>query len=232
MTPDAGGDGSPPPISVVTRTHNSAEYVGRSLESIQAQTIDDDRYEHVVIDDGSTDDTVETVREHPADVRLIETEHTGAMETLNAGVGATRGRYLIVLDADDTFEPSALERLYETIETTDDADFVYSDYHEETVDGERRYVDTGENIFNTITIGILFRSDAVEAVGRYDESMLFPEYDLLVKLRRAGFEGLHVAEPLFTYIRRDDSLTADDALVERGMAELTEKYGDLDIREY
>jgi spore coat polysaccharide biosynthesis protein SpsF (cytidylyltransferase family) len=226
-----------PAVSVVVRTYNDADVAGRAIESALDQTLDDARYEVVVVDDGSTDGTVDLVsmyaEANPTLVRAFPTAHSGPISTLNDGIDRALGKYVVVLDADDHFDAPLLERMYDILERRLDVDFVYSDYHETPVEGEREYVDTGESLFATITIGIMFRKEALLAVGLYDEGLAFPEYDLLAKLLQAGAEGYHIADPLFTYDRQDDSLTADRRRVERGRRELRERYGEsFDFREY
>ena len=226
-----------PDVSVITRTYNSAETIERALDSLDDQSLEITRYECVVVDDASSDNTVEIVNEyateHPYIVRPFTHAHMGPVASLNAGIERASGDYVTVLDADDYFCPLFLERTTAILDADPETAFVYTDYYEKTIDGERRYIDTGDDLFSTITIGILFRKDALSMIGFYDESMLFSEYDLLMKLVRNGYTGEHIDEPLFVYDRRDDSLTADQARVENGKRELRERYGeDFSVREY
>lgn len=79
----------------------------------------------------------------------------------------------------------------------------------------------------------MHRVENLERFGGYDAGMIHAEYDLLLRYLDAGLDGHHVPEPLFVYHRREDSLTADDQLLEAGIAELREKYGkDVEIRDY
>lgn len=137
-----------PDVSVVTATYDAAEFVERALESVRQQTIDHRRMEHVVVDDASTDGTTECVRAFDAPyLRLVETErNTGPWRALNRGIEVARGEYLVVLDADDEFHPTLVERLTAVLDDSPDVDFVYCDYHEQFPDGERVEVDTGADI--------------------------------------------------------------------------------------
>lgn len=226
-----------PEITVITRTYNSADVVTRSLNSSTEQTMQMDRYEVLVIDDGSEDDTASIVRsyesEYPNLVRFVETEHSGAMSTLNQGIDEALGKYIIILDADDTFEPSILDRLYAVLESDYSTAYAYCDYYERLPDGRTVRVDVSENLFDTVAAGILFRKETLLRCEGYDEDLIFPEYDLLLKLQREGLEGAHVDEALFTYYRHEESLTADDERVRRGRRELKERYGEeIDFRKY
>lgn len=232
-TPDGGH--SRPEISVVTTTYNSEEYVERALESVRSQTFNLNRVEHLVVDDGSDDHTVDVVRSFSDGdyIRVIETEHSGASATLNAGIDAAKGKYVIVLDSDDEFKPTILEQMYNVLEKEPSVDFVYSDYVEVFSGGRKRYVDTSDNILNTITIGIMHRRERLLEYEGYDENLFFAEYDLLLRYLKDDLEGCHIAEPLFVYHRRDKSLTGDTEAVKKGKRKLEKKFGrSLDIRDY
>ena len=227
---------STPTVSVVTAAYNSAEYIERALESVGGQTMDERRIEHIVVDDGSTDETVELVEsfESPS-VRLIEKEKNSGNGTVacNRGIERARGEYVTVLDSDDKFLPTLLERSCEILETNEGLDFVYPDYYEQFPDGERRVVETGEDIMNTVKVGMLHRTDRLHEFGSYDSEMIFAEYDLLLRYLDAGLDGFHVPDPLFVYHRQSNSVTSDSKRVKAGKAELREKYGeDIRIREY
>ncbi len=224
-------------VSVITRAYNEADVIERALDSALNQTLDPKRYEIVVIDDGSTDETDTVVsdyaQEYPSIVRFFQTGDTGPIASLNEGVERAQGNYVTILDADDCLNPSFLERTYTAIQKRPEVDFVYTDYYEMTLDGEKRYVNTSEDIFQTVAAGILFSKSAIQAVGAYDETLVFPEYDLLMKLQSNDRKNCHIAEPLFVYHRRDDSLTTDKERIRRGKRELRERYGDsFGFREY
>lgn len=224
-----------PEVSVVTATYDSADYVERALESVRNQTIDDARLEHVVVDDGSTDETVSLVEAFDApSLRFIRTErNSGPWRTVNRGIDAARGDYLVVLDSDDEFCPGLIERMADVLRNRPDTDYVYSDYLERSPDGERVEVDTGDDVLDTVAVGVMHRTDHLERFGGYDPEMIHAEYDLLLQYREAGLSGYHIPEPLFVYHRRTDSQSADSARVAAGLAELREKFGsDVDVREY
>src|SRR5262249_50961987 len=95
--------------SVLIPTFNGSRFIDATLRSALAQTVDD--IEILVLDDGSTDDTVARV-EAIGDrrIRLSRHTHAGAPTALNAGLGAARGAYVALLDHDDLWLPHKLER--------------------------------------------------------------------------------------------------------------------------
>lgn len=227
---------STPDVSIVTAAYNAAEYVERALESVRRQTIDHARIEHVVVDDASTDGTAAVVDGFDAPyLRLVERDRNSGDGTVacNEGIRRARGEYVVVLDSDDEFLPPLVERMADVLSTHRDVDFVYADYYEQFPDGERVRVNTGEDILDTVKVGIMHRTERLREFGLYDPEMVFSEYDLLLQYRRAGVTGHHVPEPLFVYHRRRGSYTSDDARVDAGREELRQEFGeDIQVRDY
>jgi glycosyltransferase involved in cell wall biosynthesis len=95
-----------PDVSVIIPTHNRREWLRDAIASVFAQTYHN--FELVVVDDGSTDDTPEVVREFPG-VRYLHQENRGVSAARNHGVALSRGRLLAFLDSDDVWQPRKLE---------------------------------------------------------------------------------------------------------------------------
>lgn len=113
-------------ISVVIPCYNYAQFVGEAIDSVQAQERVD--LECIIVDDGSTDDSVEVIREKIAgDERftLIEKENSGVAETRNLGAMHSTGAYICFLDADDMLMPDGLRRLQRGIEADRRLGLVY-----------------------------------------------------------------------------------------------------------
>lgn len=97
-------------VSVVMAAKNYARFIREAIESVRAQTRTD--WELLVIDDGSSDDTPAAVRPYLADsrVRYFRSDVLGQPRAKNLGVALARGRFVAFLDADDTWEPTKLEK--------------------------------------------------------------------------------------------------------------------------
>lgn len=104
-------------VSVIIPLYNQGGTVGRALDSVFRQTLKD--LEVIVVDDGSTDDSVETVKayqkEHP-NLRLLESPHGGPGLARNAGIRVARGKYIAFLDSDDFVPENAYRLLYQVAE--------------------------------------------------------------------------------------------------------------------
>ena len=95
-----------PDVSAVVVTYNAAPWIERSLESVRGTGA-----EVIVVDNGSTDGTLEIVREKFPEARLIEQENRGFGAGNNAGMRVASGRYFLLLNPDAWLKEGALERL-------------------------------------------------------------------------------------------------------------------------
>jgi len=93
-----------PDVSVVVVTWNAREHVERCLDSVRGRDV-------VVVDNGSTDGTVELVRERFPEARVLEQENVGMGGGNNAGMRIAEGRYFFLLNSDAWVEADALDRL-------------------------------------------------------------------------------------------------------------------------
>ena len=98
-------------ISVVMPAYNTGKYIGEALDSILNQTFQD--FEVIVIDDGSSDHTVDVVKsymEKDDRIRLIENEHGGVSRARNTGLEAAKYEWVAFLDSDDISLPERLKK--------------------------------------------------------------------------------------------------------------------------
>lgn len=99
-----------PKVTVITPLYNSARFIEATLESLRRQTFED--WEAILIDDGSTDDTPERVKPFLQDARFsyIRQENHGIAGARNTGVRTARGQWVCLLDHDDRWLPTKLEK--------------------------------------------------------------------------------------------------------------------------
>jgi glycosyltransferase involved in cell wall biosynthesis len=112
-----------PVVSVVVPTLNAARYLSDGLDSIEAQTYD--AWEVVLVDGGSTDETLEIAHRYPR-VRIVRQGGEGLADAWNQGIEATRGELVAFLDSDDLWEPQKLSLQVEVLEGDEDVDCVIS----------------------------------------------------------------------------------------------------------
>lgn len=106
-------------ISVIIPAYNSAAFLGETLDSLLAQTLQ--AWEAVVVDDGSSDHTPEILVAYSAKdsrIRCIRQENAGVSAARNRGLEEASGDYVVFLDADDLYEPNALQAFAEKAKQT------------------------------------------------------------------------------------------------------------------
>jgi len=100
-------------VSVIMLTYNREALVGRAIESILAQTMQD--FEYIIVDNGSTDrsgDIAEEYAKKDSRIRVLHIPKSNIGTGRNAGLDAAKGEYITFIDDDDTAEPDMLEFLY------------------------------------------------------------------------------------------------------------------------
>jgi glycosyltransferase involved in cell wall biosynthesis len=188
-----------PSLTIITASYNGAATIAETLESVRSQRYDGE-LEHIVVDGGSTDATMDIVR--AAGLRHVSEPDRGLTHALNKGIAMARGELVGSLNADDTYLPGALQRVGEAFAAHPGAEWVTGPCT--IVDGEgreiRRRVTAYKNFFlrhhsfrahllqNHVSAPSTFaRRAALEAVGGYDERFRWSaDYDMWLKLGRRG----------------------------------------------
>ncbi|MFG2463825.1 glycosyltransferase family 2 protein, partial [Streptomyces sp. NPDC048523] len=103
-------------VSIVVPVYNAGRYIEMCAPSLLRQTLGEDAYEVIYVDDGSTDDSAQRLdqlaAQHPH-VRVIHQENSGwPGKPRNVGVREARGEYVQFVDQDDELTPGALEHLH------------------------------------------------------------------------------------------------------------------------
>lgn len=107
-------------ISIIIPVYNGALLISRCLDSIFKQQ-GNYKLEIIVIDDGSTDNTIEIVRQYAHPVIVLRQKNQGPAAARNKGIKAASGKYLAFLDADDYWAPSFLESTVRFLESNSEA---------------------------------------------------------------------------------------------------------------
>lgn len=101
-----------PKLSVIIPAYNEEKSIGETLKSLDKQTFKD--FEIILVDDGSTDRTLEVIKKFK-NIKIIEGEHNGPGFSRNLGVKKSRGKILVFVDADMTFDKDFLKYLIKPI---------------------------------------------------------------------------------------------------------------------
>lgn len=187
-----------PRIAVITPTRNRREAVLRAIDSVQAQSFAD--WEHVVVDDGSTDGTREALAERAGDrLRVLSLpEWRGANAARNAGIHASTAPLVAFLDSDDVFLPGRLERTVELFDRDPRLAVTISSFDHEKNGTVRRISNPHSrldalgleraivaDIVSIAGSAITVRREALDGAGLFDESLMrLQDRDLLLRLSR------------------------------------------------
>ena len=194
-----------PRVSVIIPTFNRAAPVREAVASVLAQTCRD--FELLVVDDGSTDATLEALASFFGEIRLLRTSRRrGVSAARNLGAAASRGEWLAFLDSDDMWLPEKLARQLAQLEAHPELELCQTG---ETwvrrgvrVNPPQTHVKEGGQIFFRSLERCLISPSAVvmsrrlfEAAGGFDEELpACEDYDLWLRLWR--YEVGLVPEPL------------------------------------
>jgi cellulose synthase/poly-beta-1,6-N-acetylglucosamine synthase-like glycosyltransferase len=127
-----------PTISVYCTAYNHERFVAEALESVLAQDWPADRLQVVVIDDGSTDGTLDALQPYRDVVRVIHQENRGVRGAVNRGMEELTGDLITSISGDDVWVPGRLRRLAEVLQEHPRAGLVHSDL--EVIDADGRVI--------------------------------------------------------------------------------------------
>lgn len=226
-----------PTITALMTTYNAEAWVDETIDSVLNQTYS--TFEFLIIDDGSSDGTVERIKRYSDKrIKLIENhKNMGVGACLDAALDIIDTQYIVKVDADDISESTRFEKQLSFLESNE-LDIVksfitYFPDNEKVRDSERfkqfvsekqvllNQVNTPDDISATLSRWLCFlhtsyfaRTGAIKNV-RYPHTRLYEDYILFLRLKNAGYKFGCVNEPL-VHIRLSDS----SATTSLGIAEL------------
>lgn len=115
-----------PLFSIITPTSNASHRIIATLDSVLAQ--DRSLFEYIVVDGGSSDDTVDSIRRRDSKIQIIAEPDHGLYDAMNKGIAAASGRYLYFIGAGDLLHPQVLERVAAVLPDHDHG-LVYGNFH-------------------------------------------------------------------------------------------------------
>ncbi len=190
---------SSPQISIIIPAYNAEKIIGKCLESLFAQTHKD--FEILVVDDGSTDDTLQALEPYKNRIIVISQANGGAPAARNKGFLASKGPYVLFSDADIIWRPDALEKLFNALKKAPEAAYAYPSFKL----GKKHFrlwpFDGGKlKQVNYIHTSALLRR---EFFPGFDESLKkFQDWDLWLTILERGGSGVWVSETLFRVAAR------------------------------
>lgn len=228
--------GDSPAISVITPTFNRCLPLLRAVSSVQSQ--DFENYEHIIVDDGSSDNTLEalgTIRDHR--IRVIPLgEWRGANYARNAGVSTSRAPLITFLDSDDEYLPHRLSSTIEFFDSVPEKHLLISSFEtrkeNKIYQNENPDVDVPRELLERALLAhavhiagsaITLRRDLFEKIDGFDPDLKrMQDRDLLLRLARLKSASLR-REINWIKHRSADSISATREDYLRALAALLEK---------
>jgi glycosyltransferase involved in cell wall biosynthesis len=199
-----------PRFSIVVPAYQAASTLTETLDAILAQAFGD--WECVVVDDGSTDDTLGVASAyasgHPR-IRVIHQDNQGTAGAYNAGVSSAAGDFIVLCSADDILLPEHLSRMSAFIDGEDGYD-IYSSNGYFWRPGESRELCYGPGLGQRIhslelgdvirrcfySVGAAYRRELFAAVGGYRLGVYGEDYDFWLRAMASGARHHYLPEPL------------------------------------
>jgi len=226
--------GPAPTFSVAIAAHNASATVAEAVESALAQTLPP--IEVIVVDDGSTDDTIGALEPYRGRVVYVRKPQGGAASARNAALERARGDFLAILDADDAYLPERLEALTELAVVRPDLDILCTDAFLEVERTPTARFSEG-CAFETVDqrsailqrcfcVAPAYRRSTLASAGGFDESLkTSDDWECVIRLLHGGAVAGNVAEALYRYRLHDQSVTADRVRTLGERITLLEKVG-------
>lgn len=204
-------------VSVIIPTHNRGKFLRRTIDSVLKQTYK--KYEIIVVDDGSTDNTREIVQTYGKKVRYIYQKNAGPSAARNKGIKNARGKYIAFLDSDDEFLPDKLKIQMKYLEEHPKCSFLYSYYY--NVDKKGRVLKLREpkkckkkselrfllltKVFTVRTSTVVVKKEVFEEVGYFNEDYPYSQdWDMWLRIV-SQYKGNCIKVPLAKYRLHNDN---------------------------
>ena len=194
-----------PIISVMMPTYNNAKYIVQAMESIYAQNYDS--IEIIVVDDGSTDNTKEILKQYK-DIKYFYIEHKGIPFARNVALANSKGEYIAFCDADDYWLPNKINTQMQYFKEYSDCEIVFTKYEnffeEEKLKTNERaaYEKKAEENFKQYLPSSIVKKSLFEKYGFFDENFQTGEdAEFITRLKEANVNICHFIDSVF-YKRR------------------------------
>jgi glycosyltransferase involved in cell wall biosynthesis len=190
-------------VAVITPSFNQGRYIRETIESVLSQRLQN--LEYLVVDGGSTDETVHILRSFDAKLRWISEPDKGTADAINKGLESVGGEILGWLNSDDIYYEGALEAVREFFDENPDVDVVYGDANH--IDENGSFIEkypteswSWERFHEICFISqpaTFFRRRVIREFGALD--IRYPhcvDYELWIRWAKAGAKFQHLPETL------------------------------------
>ena len=191
-------------VSIITVSYNSAETIQETIESVRGQTYP--HIEYIVVDGGSTDGTVDILKNDAVIDRWVSESDDGIYDAMNKGIRMSVGEIIGILNSDDWYDPQAVETAVQVLKEKSEAGLVHGAMNVWTEEGDfdtqygskdglaPNYVSP----FNHPTCFV--RRNVYENIGGFALDLpTAADYDFMIRLLQSDYEDIYVDEVLTNF---------------------------------
>lgn len=176
-----------PTVSVIIPVHNAEQFLAEAIESVLAQSVPPQQV--IVVDDGSTDQSVQVARRYDNYIQLVQKANAGSAAARNDGVTLAHGDLLAFLDDDDYWVPEKLALQLAAFQETPQLEAVYGQIKQshtltKDADAHTHFALEMENGCHVDTL--LVRRAAFQRVGPFDSAWMIDTVEWMWRARRLG----------------------------------------------
>lgn len=202
-----------PRFSIVIPAYNAALTLGDAIGSVRKQ--DFESWELIVVDDGSTDDTLAVAKRHTAEddrITVLTQDNAGAGAAISAGIAKARGEFVVQLGADDELLPQYCSATAAFIDSHPGYDIYASNAYRLHVDGRREIYHTSPRFEHEVELTVddlldepliygaaAFRRELFDRVGGFRGDYYNEDYDFWLRALMAGARHIYQPVPLALY---------------------------------
>jgi glycosyltransferase involved in cell wall biosynthesis len=214
--------------SVIVPAFNSELFIGRCLRSLLNQSVNNDTYEIIIIDDGSTDRTSYAITQfcdpYESLIKVLTNEkNIGLPASLNKGILSAKGEYIVRVDSDDYVSSHFIEFLTYYLDSNLNADAVACDYV--TMDDNENIISRFDSSTMPVGCGIMFHKHQLIDCGLYDPEFLCHEEREFRFRFEKKYNIEHLRLPLYRYREHENSITKNNELMQQYKKKLISKHG-------
>ena len=188
----------PPVISIITPSYNQGEFIERTIQSVISQNIIS--LEHLIVDGGSTDNTLKVLRQYDNQISWISEKDDGQTDAINKGIIMTQGEIIGWLNSDDIYFADTVSSVIEYFEAHPHVDVVYGNAHhigrnDEYIDNYPTEKWSYARLMDACFIcqpALFFRRRCVKKCGMLDRKLEYcMDYEYWLRLGTGWFQNVY-----------------------------------------
>jgi len=204
-------------VSIITPVYNGEKYIEDTIKSIINQEYDN--IEYIVIDGGSTDNSISIIRKYDKYISLFVSEQDqGMYDAINKGLRLANGKIVGYLNADDQYLPYTIKEVVKAFKNKPHLDYLYGNciyidnkkiklYEYTSVPYIKMFVKNMQEI-SWAQPSCFWKKQVHTKIGYFDDDLRYcGDYDFFVRLKCGSFNGLRINIPLSLFMLHDDALS-------------------------